>query len=256
MEASMGAVRRVAAPAGRPYRNIGFFFLALLAMVVAGFTPPVPGTPFFGYFSRAAMSAAVPMVIHLHVLVAMAWFALLSVQPFLIRAGRADLHRMLGWSSLAAVALVVLTAIPVMKHAFANALTEMSRDAALSMLAQPVNGLVLLVLFYGLALLRRRHVHSHVAFVVAAALVTATPGLARLGLYAIGGMAGILLVIVFIYATLVVFMLLAKFRYRQPILKGPYLPVIGIFFAAHTMDIVGSRSPAWRAIADTIVTVW
>lgn len=256
MEAGRVEVRRTAAQTGRPYRNIGFFFLALLAMVVAGFTPPVPGTPFFGYFSRAATSVAVPMAIHLHVVVALAWFVLLTVQPFLIRARRPALHRTLGWSSLAAVALVVLTAIPVMKYAFANALAGMSRDVALSMLAQPVNGLVLLVLFYGMALWRRRHVHSHVAFVVAAALVTATPGLARLGLYVVGGMAGILAVIVFIYATLVAFMLLAKLRHRQPVLKGPYLPIIAIFLAAHTMDIVGSRSAAWRAIADTIVTVW
>ena len=252
----MGEMRCVATQAGRPYRNIGFFFLVLLAMVVAGFTPPVPDTPFFGYFSRAAMPVAVPRVIHLHVLVALAWFALLTVQPFLIRMQRPALHRRLGWSSFVVVARVVLTAVPVMKHAFANALTEMSRDAALSMLAQPVNGLLLLVLFYGLALWRRRHLHSHVAFVVAAALVTATPGLARLGLYVVGGMPGILLVIAFIYATLAAFMLLAKFRHRQPMLKGPYLPIMALFLLTHAMDIVGSQSAAWRAVAEGIVAVW
>ena len=255
MEASMGEVRRVAAQAGRPYRNIGFFFLALLALVVAGFTPPVPGTPFFGYFSRAG-SMDVAVVVHLHVLVALAWFVLLGVQPFLIRAGRVDLHRRLGWCSLFLIVLFAVTAVPVMKHAFENGLTQMSRNAALSMLAQPVNGLVLLLVFYALALWRRRHVHQHVACVVAAALVTATPGLARLGLFVVGGMQGILLVIVFLYVTLIIFMLLAKFRYRQPVLKGPYLPIIGLFLLAHTMDIVGSQSDAWRAVAERIVAVW
>ena len=256
MEASMGEVRRTAAQTRRPYPNIGFFFLALLAMVVAGFTPPVPGTPFFGYFSRATTPVAVPVVIHLHVLVALVWFFLLTVQPFLIRLQRPTLHRTLGWSSLAVVALVVITAIPVMKYAFANALSGMSRAGALSMLAQPVNGLALLVLFYSLALWRRRYLHQHVAFVVAAALATATPGLARLGLYVVGGMPGILLVIVFLYGTLTGFMLLAKFRYRQPVLKGPYLPVMGVFMAVHAMDIVGSRSAAWRAVAERIVSAW
>ena len=86
--------------------------------------------------------------------------------------------------------------------------------------------------------------------------MTATPGLARLGLYVAGGMAGILAVIVFIYATLVVFMLLAKFRHRQPVLKSPYLAIIGVFLLAHSMDIVGSRTDAWRAIAERIVAVW
>ena len=236
MDVGMDQVRRVAAQTGRPYRNVGFFFVALLVMVVAGFTPAVPGTPFFGYFSRAASSSvAVPAVIHLHVLVAMAWFVLLAVQPFLIRVQHPRLHRALGWSSLAIVALFVLTAVPVMKHAFANALDEM---------------------FYGQAVWRRRQLHRHVAFVIAAALVTATPGLARLGLYVIGGMQGILVVILFIYATLVAFMLLAKFRYRQPVLKGPYLPIMGVFLLAHGMDIVGSRTATWRAIAEGIVSVW
>lgn len=256
MEASMDRVRREAVQTGRPYRNIGFFFLVLLVLVVAGFTPPVPGTPFFGYFSRAATSATVPVVIHLHVLAALMWFVLLTVQPFLIRAQRPDLHRRVGWSSMALMVLFVITAVPVMQYAFANALTRMPREVALSMLAQPVNGVVLLVLFYALAVWRRRQLHSHVAFVLAAALATATPGLARLGLYVMGGMPGILLVIVFLYATLVGFMLLAKLRYRQPVLKGPYLPIIGVFLLAHTMDIVGSRSAAWRAIAEGIVSVW
>ena len=57
MDVSVGRVREVVR-VGRPYRNIGFFFLVLLVLVVAGFTPPVPGTPFFGYFSRAATSIA------------------------------------------------------------------------------------------------------------------------------------------------------------------------------------------------------
>lgn len=252
----MGEMRRTAAQTGRPYRNIGFFFLVLLALVIAGFTPPVPDTPFFGYFSRATALVAVPRVIHLHVVVALAWFVLLTVQPFLIRAGRADLHRWLGWSSLALIALFAITAVPVMKHAFEHGLTQMSRNAALSMLAQPVNGLLLLLVFYALAVWRRRHLHQHVAYVVAAALATATPGLARLGLYLVGGMQGILLVIVSIYATLLGFMLLAKLRYRQPVVKGPYLPIIGLFLLAHAMDIVGSRSATWRAIAEGIVAVW
>lgn len=256
MEASQVHARYATARPTRPYRNIGFFFLGLLALVVAGFTPPVPGTPFFGYFSRAATSTAVPMVIHAHVAVALAWFVLLTVQPFLIRAQRADLHRRLGWSSMALMLLFVVTAVPVMKYAFANALTEMRREVALSMLAQPLNGALLLVLFYGLAVWQRRQLHRHVAFVLAAALATATPGLARLGLYVVGGMQGILLVIVFLYATLIGFMLLAKFRYRQPMLKGPYLPIIGVFLLAHAMDIVGSRSAAWRAVAEGIVSVW
>ena len=93
----------------RPYRNIGFFFLLLLVLVVAGFTPRVPDTPFFGYFSQLGTSRHVPPVIHVHALIAVVWFLLLSTQPFLIRANRLDLHRKLGRASIVVVLLFVGT---------------------------------------------------------------------------------------------------------------------------------------------------
>ena len=240
----------------RPYANIGFFFLLLLALVVAGFTPKVPETPFFGYFSHVARRAQVPGLIHAHAIAALAWFVLLCVQPFLVRANRVDLHRWVGRASVFLVAMVIYTAIQVMKHFYAQAITQMPRDTVLSLLAQSFSALSLFVLFYALAIWRRRQLHQHVAFMLGAALAAATPGLARLGLYAIGGLPGILTVVAAIYATLVAFLLLAKFRYSQPIGRSPYLPIIGLFLAAHALDFVGSRTSAWRWLADRIVSVW
>ena len=74
----------------RPYRNIGFFFLLLLVLVITGFTPRIPDMPFFGYFSQLARSghAQIPLVIHLHAFAALAWFVLLCTQAFLMRANR------------------------------------------------------------------------------------------------------------------------------------------------------------------------
>ena len=240
----------------RPYRNIGYFFLLLLVLVVAGFTPHVPGTPFFGYFSHASQFASVPLVIHLHAFVALAWFVLLSVQPFLVRANRLDLHRLLGRFSVVVVALFLFTALQVMKHLYAKGILELPRDTVLSLLAQSFTALSLFVIFYGLAVLKRRKLHHHVAFMVAAALATATPGLARLGLYVVGGLPGILAVVALIYATLVGFLLYAKIRLQQPVLKSPYLLIIALFFLAHAMDFVGSRTAAWLWLADKIVSVW
>ncbi|WP_202845208.1 hypothetical protein [Luteimonas saliphila] len=119
----------------RPYRNLGFFFLLLLALVLAGFTPAVPGTPFFGYFSQAPGFADVPAVIHWHACFAVAWFVLLSVQPFLVRADRLDLHRLLGRISPVLVALFLFTALQVMKHFYAHAVLRFPRDTVLSLLA-------------------------------------------------------------------------------------------------------------------------
>lgn len=240
----------------RPYRNLGFFFLLLLALVLAGFTPAVPGTPFFGYFSQAPGFAEVPAVIHWHAGFAVAWFVLLSVQPFLVRADRLDLHRLLGRISPALVALFLFTALQVMKHFYAHAVLRFPRDTVLSLLSQSFTGITLFTAFYLLAILKRRRLHHHVAFMVAAALASATPGLARLGLYVVGGLPGILTVMALIYATLVGFALYAKFRWRQQLLKSPYLAIIALFLLGHAMDFVGSRSQAWLWLADRIVSVW
>src|SRR4051794_15589256 len=117
----------------RPYRNIGFFFLLLLVLVIAGFTPRIPGTPFFGYFSHAAQFGKIPPVVHLHPLSAVAWFALLSTQPFLIRANRLDLHRLLGKASVVVVALFLFTAFQVMKHFYIQGIVKLPRDTVLSL---------------------------------------------------------------------------------------------------------------------------
>lgn len=240
----------------RPYRNIGFFFLVLAVLVVAGFTPRIPGTPFFGYFSHVARSGQVPWVIHLHAAVALAWFALLCAQPFLIRANRFDLHRLLGRASIAVVVLLVVTAFQVMKHFYADAIAQYPRDTALSALSQSFTGLTLFVLFYALALANRRNLHRHVGFMVGAALAVATPGLARFGLFLLGGLPGILLAIAMIYSSLLGFMVYAKVRLQQPMLKGPYPAVIVLFLLANAMDLAGSRTAAWLWVADRIVSAW
>lgn len=240
----------------RPYPNIGFFFLLLFALVVAGFTPPVAGTPFFGYFSRAPHFEGVPAAIHAHAVVCVTWFVLMTTQPFLIRADRRDLHRLLGWASIVVAAAFAASAFLVTKDAYAKAIALYPRDAVLSALAQPILGASSFLLFYAIALLRRRHLHQHVAFVVAASLAVATPGLARLGLYAVGGLPGILLVIALVYATLAGFLLHAKFRLRQPVLKSPYLLILALFLAIHAMDLFGRQTAAWRWVAARIVALF
>lgn len=90
---------------------------------------------------------------------------------------------------------------------------------------------------------------------IGTALPAATPGLARLGLYVIGGLPGILTVVVAIHATRFGFMLLAKIRYRQAILTNPYWPIIGLFLLGRAFDFVGIRSAAWLWQADRIVSV-
>ncbi|MEP7186641.1 MAG: hypothetical protein ABI767_12470 [Rhodanobacter sp.] len=225
-------------------------------LAMAGFTWPIAGTPFFGYFSTLARHGAIPAIFHLHALVAVTWFALLSIQPFLIRANRLDLHRWLGRASLVVVALFLLTALGVLRHTYLNGIAHLPRDTVLAGLEQPFMDMALFLSFYIIALLRRRHFHQHVAFMIAAALAFATPGLARLGLHVVGGLPGILLVIVLIYATLVSFLLYAKIRLHQPVMRSPFLLILAVFIIVHVIEVVGEHSAAWLWLADKLVSVF
>jgi hypothetical protein len=206
--------------ARRPYRHLGFFFLGLLALVLAGFTPRIPDTPFFGYLGRAPDFAGVPAAVHFHALVCVAWFALLIVQPFLIEAGRPRVHRWLGWAS---IALVVL---------FAGSVDWLQwRRFSPGLLFDPA----FFVAFYALALLYRRRFFRHVAFVVAAALMAAQPGLARLGIHLAGGFAGVIYTMIALYLAIIVFWLHARFAYGRPLLRSPFLVVLAMFMLDHAL---------------------
>lgn len=229
------------------YRNIGYLFAVLLLLTLAGFFPSyLAHAPRFAQVSRAA-------IVHFHAAAALAWWLLLIAQPFLMRQGRRDLHRILGWASLAALALFVFAAVAMSERQFEMALAAgQSREAALASFGQAYFDLAFLLLFYGVALANRRRPQVHIRFMIAAAVISMQPGLARLCIHLIGP-PGPLLAVLAIYALFGGLIAYDRIRMRTPILGNPYLPILGLFVVDHALDIFGGRTAAWQRIAEGIV---
>ena len=186
MSASAGRSRTAAGAGVRPpaaaahaalraYRNAGYVLMGLPIVVAAGFWVP--------YLSRVPQfPARVTPTVHVHALLLFVWMALLVLQPLLIRSHRAKWHRRLGRLSFVLVPLVVAFAIAVVGKDYRDEIASgMSVAAARDSEYLASGGVVLIVLFYGLAIRAVLHgdIGVHLRYMVCSAIVLLPPGLSR-----------------------------------------------------------------------------
>ncbi|WP_372012973.1 hypothetical protein [Pseudoxanthomonas sp. 10H] len=146
----------------------GVWIAALLLLALAGF--------WRSYVSRIGAADAVT---HLHAGLMLAWFAMLSVQPWLVRTRRLELHRRLGRVSYALVPAIVATCLGL-SHLRMSAATPESSGFQAFILYLGMAASVMFLLFWGLAIVHRRQPGLHARYMVATALVMIDPALARL----------------------------------------------------------------------------
>jgi hypothetical protein len=79
------------------YHNLGYWFLFLILLVLAGF--------YSSYF--LVFFQPTPSIIHIHFTLMTLWIVMLIVQPFLIKYKKVAIHRMLGKISYVLVPLVL-----------------------------------------------------------------------------------------------------------------------------------------------------
>ncbi|MBA2587115.1 MAG: hypothetical protein H0U98_00650 [Alphaproteobacteria bacterium] len=133
------------------------FFLAFAALawiaVVKGFSPEVGG-------HLKGLTPYPPLIVHLHVLAFGGWLVLFTAQIWLIRSGRADIHRKLG---LAAVALVpVMVVLGVATTLVSRRLHfEAGENQMLAFMIVPLTDMVLFPSFAIPGLLWRRNSPAH-----------------------------------------------------------------------------------------------
>ncbi|HUP06488.1 MAG TPA: hypothetical protein VMU47_05015 [Caldimonas sp.] len=160
----------------RAYRNVGYWLLLLPVVIAAGFwVPNLSQAPHF--------PARITPTVHAHALLLFTWLALLVLQPLLIRSHQMDWHRLLGRLTYILVPLVVAFAIAVIGKDYRDEIASgMTAGAARDSEYLASGGVVLIILFYGLAMLRirQRNVGAHLRYVVCSAIVLLPAGLSRL----------------------------------------------------------------------------
>lgn len=152
-----------------PLRAFSLFSAGLFGAALLAFWTP--------YFSRIRQ---VPETyVHVHVVLVVAWMAMLIGQPWLIRARRLDVHRRLGrWSFVLAPAIAV-SALLLAHSRFAR-MDGSALESAARSLWLPLMSIAAFLLSYALAMACRRRRTAHAIFMLGTGLSLVDAILARL----------------------------------------------------------------------------
>ena len=154
------------------FRTSGYWFAALFVGALFAFWPR--------YLSR--FGEDIDRYTHFHAAVATVWCLLLIVQPFLIRAGRRDLHRRLGVLSWAVGPLLVAASL-LLTNARFRAMDSSTFAAEAVNMYLPLQASVTFAWAWALAMAFRRTTPLHARFMIATGLVLLDPVGGRLLYY-------------------------------------------------------------------------
>jgi hypothetical protein len=147
----------------KEYKNIGFLFLLFIPLTFLGF--------YKTYFVLSPeFTGTVDIYTHIHALVASIWIILLIIQPLLIRFNNFKLHRFLGKISYFIFLTLVLSFIPQMIKEYGKGLFPLNASF----------DILLLMLFYILAVKNKKDVAIHMRYMIAIALIFIGPTLGRI----------------------------------------------------------------------------
>lgn len=147
----------------KEYKNIGYVFLLFIPLTFLGFykTYFVLSTEFKG---------TVDIYTHLHAFFASIWIVLLIAQPLLIRYKNYKLHRFLGKISYFIFIGLILSFIPQMIKEYGKNLIPLNAGF----------DILLLLLFYILAIKHKKNIAVHMRYMIAIALIFIGPTLGRI----------------------------------------------------------------------------
>ena len=147
----------------KQYRNIGFIFLVFIPLTFFGF--------YKTYFVLAPeFEGTIDIYTNIHAFTASLWMVLLITQPLFIRYKNFNLHRTFGKVSYFVFPALILSFIPQMVKEYRGG-------------TFPINAsldVVLLILFYVLAIRAKKNVAIHMRYMIAISLIFIGPTLGRI----------------------------------------------------------------------------
>lgn len=199
-------------------------FVAVAAVSLAGF--------FNSYIRFLPDTDRFPIVIHIHFVAFLCWFALLIIQPILIKRKKYQLHRKIGKLSYFIPPVLVVT-ILILVHNQTKREINTSEDNAAIIAFIGLLDAVSFSAYYLIAMFNRRNLRWHVAFIIAATLIILNPGMSRLLNHLKPGL-GLPTAVFFPFIVSISILLIEKFKYKKPILRSPYF----LFFCCWAFEIL------------------
>ena len=151
--------------------NIGFLFIGIWICALIGFHRTY--TIFLPQFTGFQWEQ------HFHGAILMSWFAMLIIQPFLIRFGKNSLHRKIGKLGYVIGPLVYFSIFMVLRMSYYRDLLKFPEHEVLRDMALPVPNIFVFGTFFILAMVNRRDSYVHMRYMIGTSLIMIGPGLGR-----------------------------------------------------------------------------
>jgi hypothetical protein len=158
---------------GKGYKNAGYFFIALFAIVIFGFFKT-----YFGLFPH--FDEHTTAIVHFHASVLLLWIILLVVQPFLIKYKKLAAHRLLGRATYVLVPLIIFSFVAMMNKQVDEELAQkMTTWPIVKSLYMPFTDTLLFSTFYILAIINKHNAALHMRYIIVTGLVFVNASLIR-----------------------------------------------------------------------------
>ncbi len=220
-------------------------------LIILGISLVIPIT-FFGffkaYFGRFPTFENVANVTHVHVIAFILSIAILIWQPILIIQKKYATHRKIGKFTIVLAPILYITILLMVHHQLSFYIPDQPNEfVRINMLGGLISG-TSFIAYYTIAMLNRKNLRWHVAFIIAATLVLLIPGLGRLTTNMIDGSLGLLSMIIIPYLILISILIYEKIKLKRNIFKSPYALIVTMQIIGISIFLTISSSEFWGSI--------
>ena len=226
-------------------RKVSILIIAFVIMLLISLTGFYPSyLRFFPDFSKF------PILIHVHFIAFLAWFGLLILQPILIKKRNYNLHRFIGKAGYILIPILVITIIFMVLHQVKIIYLKKPELASLTAFVGFIDVISILV-YYSVAMINRKNIRWHVAFIIACSLVILNPGLSRL-LNPLKPGLGIMVAVILPIVVSVSILTYEKLKYKYGIIKSPYLLFLCCWIIEVLLLFTVPKSEVWKEFVQII----
>lgn len=224
--------------------NIGYLFIGIWICALIGFHKTY--TIFFPSFKGFHWQQ------HFHGIMLMSWFAMLIIQPFLIRYGKNNIHRSLGKLGYILAPLVCYSIFMVTKMVYYREIATRPENSVLAQLSLDIPTIFIFGLFFSLAMINRHKPEVHMRYMIGTSLLMIGPGLGR-ALVIFGGVPfPVAVPIVYFVSEAIAALLLLNDLIKKVNIK-PLLTILIVLIINHIAWIF-QDSVAWQKFAKWFVS--